>query len=487
MAFFHGVKATEVATALIPPAKLADGIPVFIGTAPVQQVENGLKNVNQAVLCNSYKEAVAQFGYSEDWDKYTLCEAMYAAFMLYRIAPIVFINVLDVKEHKTSINIKEIALVEGKAELPVGILIDTLKVKSGDGQTEYKKDIDYLTSYDDTGKLQLIISSTGALTNIQSVKIDAEILDPERVTKSDIIGGIDINTGKREGTEAITDVFLKYNLIPGMIGAPGFTDDSEVGAVLTAKGYGINGVFKAQMIALDLGFKECKKYTDAVNKKKSLNYYDPLQTVCWLNGRLGTKIFHGSTIAILRKALTDQSNDGVPYESPSNLAIQIDAAVLDDGTEVWLDLTEANYLNSNGICTFLNFVGGWKLWGNRTGCYPSMTDPKDTFISLRAMMSWWGNREILTYWQKVDRGMNKRLLTSILNSMKVDINGLVAAGALVGGKCVLYEEENPTTELIDGKIAFHTNLGFVTPAEQIEFKNEFDTSYIETLVSSLAS
>lgn len=488
MAFFHGVKTNEIPTALIPPSKLADGIPVFIGTAPVQQVEDGVKNANKAVMLNNYKEAVEQFGYSDDWGNYTLCEVMYAAFKLYGVAPIVFINVLDINEHKTIITDTTIEINEGKAILPIGIVTNTLKIVSNDNEAEvYKEGVDYLITYSDEGILQLITIPAGGLENIKNIKISADILNPEQVTKGDIIGGIDINTGNREGAEVITDVFLKYNLIPGMIGAPGFTNDSEVGAILTAKGYGINGVFKAQMIALDLGSDDCKRYSDAPSKKKILNYHDPLQTVCWLNGRLGEKIFHGSTIAIFRKALTDQKNDGIPYESPSNLSVQMDSAVLDDGKEVWLDLNDANYLNANGICTFLNFIGGWKLWGNRTGAYPSITDPKDCLICLRSMMSWWGNREVLTYWQKVDRAMNKKLLTTILNSMKVDINGLVAAGVLVGGECVLYQDENPTTALIDGKIAFHCNLGFVNPAEVIEFNNEYDTSYIEALVASLAT
>lgn len=487
MALRHGVYTNEIPTAIIPPSCLADGVPVFIGTAPIQQVDGGLKNVNRAILCSNYADAVAQLGYHENWGKYTLCEAIYAAFALYGIGPVVFINVLDPAEHMRKLNDTEIAIAEGKADLPDGIIVSTLKVKSAEDATEYSANADYVTSYADDGTLRLIVMEGGKLDGARKVKIDADVLDPEQATKADIIGGIDINDGKRKGAEVISEVFLRYTKIPGSIGAPGWADDSEVGAILAAKGYGLNGVFKAQMVAVDISAATCKKYSDVPAAKKALNFVDPLQTVVWPLARLGSKVFHGSTVAILRKALTDFNNDGVPYESPSNMAAKMDAAVLADGKEVWLDQTDANYINENGVCTFLNFFTGWVFWGNRTACYPGVTDPKDTFICLRSMMSWWGNREVTTYWQKVDRAMNKRLLTTILNSMKVDINGLVASGALLGGECVIYGDENPTTSLIDGKIAFHVKLGFETPAEEIKFNNEYDTSYIEALVASLAS
>lgn len=203
--------------------------------------------------------------------------------------------------------------------------------------------------------------------------------------------------------------------------------------------------------------------------------------------KLGEKVYHGSTIAICVKATVDHGHDAIPYESPSNKPAQMDSCVLADGSEVFLTNTEANYLNENGVVTFLNFIGGWKLWGNRTAAYPAVTDPKDSFICIRSMMSWWGNREVLTYWQKVDTPMNKRLLTTIISSMKLDINGLAAQGAILGGEIKLVEEENPVTDLIDGKIAFHTWMGFIAPAETIIFVNEFDPRFIQALVAELAA
>lgn len=38
-------------------------------------------------MCQSYAEAVAALGYSDDWEKYPICEAIYSQFKLYGVAP----------------------------------------------------------------------------------------------------------------------------------------------------------------------------------------------------------------------------------------------------------------------------------------------------------------------------------------------------------------------------------------------------------------
>ena len=87
--------------------------------------------------------------------------------------------------------------------------------------------------------------------------------------------------------------------------------------------------------------------------------------------------------------------------------MQINGCCLKDGTEVVLGPDEAGYLNGQGVVTALNFIGGWKCWGNRTACYPSNTDPKDAFICIRRMFNWHAQTFIQTYWAKVDKPINK--------------------------------------------------------------------------------
>ena len=86
----HRVKTSEVPTRIVPPRRISAGIPVVFGTAPVEDL--AVKPINEPVLCYSYAEFVTQLGWSDDWEKYTLCEFAYSHFALFGMAPIVVVN-----------------------------------------------------------------------------------------------------------------------------------------------------------------------------------------------------------------------------------------------------------------------------------------------------------------------------------------------------------------------------------------------------------
>ena len=103
MSYKHGVYTARVANAGALTAKAQGTIPVYIGTAPIHlaadYAENGAARVNTPILLNSYREAVALLGYSDDWAKFTLCEVIHAHFLneINPIAPIVVVNINDGK------------------------------------------------------------------------------------------------------------------------------------------------------------------------------------------------------------------------------------------------------------------------------------------------------------------------------------------------------------------------------------------------------
>lgn len=128
MAYKHGVYTSEVATSIIPAVNTTAGLPVVFGTAPIHLATDRAKS-NRPILCYSYQEAVEQFGYSKNWQEYTLCEVMYSQFSLYNRSPIVFVNVLDANKHKEAIENRELQLNDKVATIAEPILLETLKVK----------------------------------------------------------------------------------------------------------------------------------------------------------------------------------------------------------------------------------------------------------------------------------------------------------------------------------------------------------------------
>lgn len=473
MTYKHGVSTQEIPTSLVAPVPVSAGLPIVFGIAPVNLVA-GKVPVNEPILAYKYAEATSKLGYSNDFDKYTLCEFMSAHFSLFNVSPAVFVNVLDPSVHKIASEPKTLDVVDGEAVLEIeGVLLESMVIKNG--STTYEKD-KYDLEFDDDGYVHIFISEA------QSISVEFDVIDPSAVDFADIIGGVSVD-GTYKGLELINQIFPRFRLVPGQIVAPKFSTNPAVAAVMAAKANSINGLFKATA-NVDIPTSEITDYTRVAEYKNLKNLTSTYQDVFWPKVSLGGQQYHLGTQAASLMCSVDAANSDIPYVSPSNKNLQADSAVLADGKEIFLGQDQAAYLNGQGIVTALNFIGGWKLWGNRTGTYPGVTDPKDSFIPVRRMFNWVQNTLILTYWQKVDNPTNTKLIETVLDSINIWLNGLSARGYLLGGRVEFLEDENPETSLIDGKVTFHVYFTPPIPAKEIEFLVEFDVAYLKTLFAA---
>lgn len=478
MAYKHGNYGSEVATSIVPMTEVSAGLPVVFGTAPIHLASDPSK-ANSLVLCYSYSEAVTAFGYSDDWEKYTLCEFMKSHFALFNLAPVIFVNVLDAEKHKISIDKQNVKIENNMVIINDTVILNTLKIKVSE-ENLLENGVDYTAGYNDDEQVVITILDNSKIAGQTEIIVNYDKINSEMVTKDDIIGGIDIQTGEAEGLELINEVYPKSRLVPGLILAPGWSCDSEVAAIMKAKCTNISGHFKAICLC-DADTETLVKYSDVPEWKNNKNYVDPYQIICWPKVSLGGTQYHLSTQLAGVICRTDSQHDDIPYWSPSNQSLQADSAVLADGREIYLDTASAAYLNGQGVVTALNFIGGWTAWGNRTTAYPSNTDVKDAFIPIRRMFNWVNNTLITTFWHKIDNPINKRLIETIVDSANIWLNGLSAKGALLGGRVEFRTDENPTTDLLDGIIRFHVFITPPSPARDIEFIQEYDPDYISTL------
>lgn len=483
MAYFHGVKASEVPTSIIAPVQTTAGLPVVFGTAPVHLTDDPAAYVNKPVICYSWAEAVAALGYSGDWDKYTLCEAMYSEFKLYAVKPIIFVNVLNPAIHKAGVSGAEKDLAADKTvTINEPVILSTLKVKaSSEASSDAVLNTDYIAAYDDDGKLIITVLPDGALADNTSIVLTYDKVDPTAVTANNVIGGVD-SSGNSTGLELIDQIYTLFSMVPGIVAAPGWSENPTVAAVMKAKCLNISELFRCICLT-DIDTAQVTKYADVNAWKNNNNYTGTNQGVCWPCVRMGDMVFHMSTHLMGVIGVTDAANDDVPYQSPSNQTLQATGLCLKDGTEVTLSLPQANLLNSQGVITGLNFSGGWKLWGNYTGAYPSITDVKDSFICVRRMFDWQYQTFILTYWQKVDQPLTPRLVKTIVDSEQIRLNGLVSRGFLLGADVKFLEEENPTTDLLNGIIRVHSYITPPVPAQEIDDILEYDVNNFQTLFS----
>lgn len=549
MAFFHGVKTSEVPTSLLAPNEVDSAITLAVGTAPIHLAANPAK-ANEPVLCYKLAEYVEKFGNTDDFENYTLAEVASSQFQLFGVAPTIFINVLDPDKHYNEREITSAASLNTPLELDTPMLLDTLKITSDGVQTlTLTEDVEYevisdgtdttvnilagatlpsdsiaieYTASDSTvvstevavaalpytlpvGSTSLSITCDRNFTNIltrdedysakydggkvkitflddtkivdESVTITWHELDPTQVTSADIIGTVDAD-GNSTGIELIESVYPKFRVVPTILISPKYSAAPEVAAVMKTKVAKINEIFKAIAIA---DIPASLSYSEVPAWKNAKNLVDENLIVCWPKISLGGVQYHLSTQLAGLMAQVDFDNDSIPYVSPSNKNLQMDSSVLEGGTEQNLSLPQANYLNSNGVTTALNFSQGWVAWGNACSKFPSSTDPIERFISIRRMMNWITNSLVLTYFSQVDAPMNRRLIETIMDSVAIWFNGLAAKGCILGGRIVFDSDDNPTTNLISGIVKFKVYVTPPPPSEVISFELEFDPKYLSTL------
>lgn len=490
MAFQHGVRVSEQPTSLIAPVLGTAGLQVVFGTAPVNLADDPYSVTNTPVIAYSWPEAVKKLGYSADYAKYTLCQSMYASFQLIGVAPVVFVNVLDPKKHKKTIEAQTVTVEDMEALVPVtGLLLDTVKVSvpAGDSGTAtlLAKDTDYLLSFDDDGQVLITLTTAGAGAAATSLTVEGTAIDPEAVEASDVIGVS--ATGGEKGFEVLRQVYPKLGMTPGLILAPGWSHIPDVGIVMAAKTEEINGYFRCEgFVDIDSTADGCTAYDKVKVAKESAGCTNKHIMALWPCIAVGSSWFWYSAIMGALTAYVDANNDDVPNLSPSNKLIGVTGTVLADGeTEVVLDQLQGNAVNSFGVTTAIN-VNGWRTWGNRSACYPANTDPKDMWFCCRRFFSWWGNSFILTYFQKVDDPANVRLIETIVDTENIRGGAYVSAGKCARAEIKFNMDENPVTNLIDGKLTFHQFLTPYPPAEDIHNILEFDPYALESALAAAA-
>ncbi|HCD43986.1 MAG TPA: phage tail protein [Lachnoclostridium sp.] len=480
MSYKHGIEVIENKTSFPNPLSTRYGVQVVLGTAPVNLAENPYEMANKPVKAANFEEAAKLLGYSDDWDKFTLCESMYASFKVFQVSPVIFINVLDAKKHSKDVQEASYQVVSHQVILiNSGILKDTVKITALQGVEDkaLSENKDFIMDFNSAGDLVITLLSTGNAYETSEVKASFKVIAPDMVKEEDLIGFYNVETGEETGMEVLRQIYPKYGLIPGVLLAPGWTVKSNIGAALQAKCEGISGIFRT-MCLLDLDTKRAKKYADCLMLKKEMGYDEEHSIVLWPKVMKDGKQYSYSAIYGAMMSYYTVINGDVPYVYPSNKLLNVDGAVLADGTEVLLDQVQAGELNGSGIVTAFH-DNGWKSFGNNTGCYPGNTDPKDRWIGCRRMFDFVANYFITVYRAKLDEGMNKRMVDDIINSFNIWGNSLMASGMCAGLYAEYRKDENTISDILAGHMKVRIHFAPYTPAEYIQAIEEFDVTAFE--------
>ena len=478
----HGIYVYENDTALSAPITADSGVQCVIGAAPVWMLDDPAAVTNKPILCASATEAMEKLGYCTAFADYDLCQTMYITSNLYQVQPVVYINVLDVATmKKTAETVTLSAPVESRVTIDkVGAIKSLVSVSQGN--TTLVKDTDYTIEYDTNGKLVINFVPGSSFDSTEAATVSVTCADPSAVTAAVVVGAFNPSTGVATGAELIQYVYPKLGVIPSIILSPGHGHQPAVGIALAAKAANINGVFKG-IAVVDIDTTQATTYSQVKTVKDASGYTSPFCYPIWLCFKVGEYVFSGSAVAAALMSYTDAQNGDVPARTPSNKLLGVSGTCLADGTEVILTQDQGTIVNNGGVATAIN-LNGWRLWGSYTGAYPTTTDVKDMWIPVRRMFNWQANTFILTYFDKVDDPLNNVLVESVVDSENIRC-AAYAPDRWAGAEIQYLISDNPTTDLLAGKIVFRQKIAPYTPAQEIDNILSYDTSLLANTVAGL--
>lgn len=439
----------------------SQGAIVYVGTAPVHNVEGGANNVNKPIVVNNIAEARKYFGYSDEWDKYTLCEAMHVHLENKGVGPLVFINVLNPATHRAS----EAGTVSktpenGRITIPAAqdIILDSVVVKSGN--TAKIKGTDYAIAYNIEKKTITISELTAGALGTSALTITYNTVDATAVTTADVIGASD-GLGLNTGIFAIKNVYQLTGYIPAYLAAPGFSSVPAVHAAMYQNSVKVNGHWDVYMfVDLPIMNGETPLTLDTARNYKNGNGYTKENETVFFPLAQGTdgKIYHLSVLAAANFQELLLAQDGIPYKTASNtdcsLIENLYLGASNTG-RIYDDSIINEKLNKNGIASAAYVGGRWAIWGCHSADYDQENGDQINVAETNRMMLYYISNDFQhRRTPDVDKPMTANDLQTIIAEEQTRVDALLNIGALTRGVVTLNADAQAKSDIMNGDYSF---------------------------------
>lgn len=439
----------------------SQGAIVYVGTAPVHNVEGGANNVNKPIVVNNIAEARKYFGYSDEWDKYTLCEAMHVHLENKGVGPLVFINVLNPATHKASDSGTVSKTPEnGRVTIPAAqdIILDSVVVKSGN--TAKIKGTDYAIAYNVEKKTITISELTAGALGTSALTITYNTIDASAVTTADVIGASD-GLGLNTGIFAIKNVYQLTGYIPAYLAAPGFSSVPAVHAAMYQNSVKVNGHWDVYMfVDLPIVNGETPLTLDTATTYKNGNGYTKENETVFFPLAQGTdgKIYHLSVLAAANFQELLLAQDGIPYKTASNtdcsLIENLYLGASNTG-RVYDDSIINEKLNKNGIASAAYVGGRWAIWGCHSADYDQENGDQINVAETNRMMLYYISNDFQhRRTPDVDKPMTANDLQTIIAEEQTRVDALLNIGALTRGVVTLNADAQAKSDIMNGDYSF---------------------------------
>lgn len=439
----------------------SQGAIVYVGTAPVHNVEGGANNVNKPIVVNNIAEARKYFGYSDEWDKYTLCEAMHVHLENKGVGPLVFINVLNPATHRASdAGTVSKTPENGRVTIPAAqdIILDSVVVKSGN--TAKVKGTDYAIAYNIEKKTITITELTAGALGTSALTITYNTVDASAVTTADVIGASD-GLGLNTGIFAIKNVYQLTGYIPAYLAAPGFSSVPAVHAAMYQNSVKVNGHWDVYMfVDLPIVNGGTPLTLDTANTYKNGNGYTKENETVFFPLAQGTdgKIYHLSVLAAANFQELLLAQDGIPYKTASNtdcsLIENLYLGVSNTG-RIYDDSIINEKLNKNGIASAAYVGGRWAIWGCHSADYDQENGDQINVAETNRMMLYYISNDFQhRRTPDVDKPMTANDLQTIIAEEQTRVDALLNIGALTRGVVTLNADAQARSDIMNGDYSF---------------------------------
>lgn len=460
MAFHHGSETTRVNGGSVAVSTVDGAIIGIVGTAPMGAV-------NELTVCLTKKD-FAKFGTILE-QGFTLPDA-FDILARYASGQVYVVNVLDPAKHRTTVSNETLTLDSNTLTAQTakqGLL--SLSI-TANGAT-LNEGADYTVDLQ-TGEITFARSQT-------TLKATYAYADPTKVTEDDIKGGVDSLTGKRKGFELLRDGFNLFGADAKILICPEYDKTANCAAALAtladqmhAKAY--IQLPKGTSLSKAIAGRGPMGTINASASNENVRHFFPyavgssnsLESLATHAAGLRMKVDveHGYWFSTSNRELSGVIGMEIPL-----------TARVDDKQ------SETNRLNAVGITTIFNSFGtGFRLWGNRSSNFPTVTH-----ISCFEVASRTGDiidesiRQAEL--QFIDQPIDDALLDSFVETIDTFLR---SQKSLVGYSVGLDYEYDLVDAFSQGQIPLIYDYTPKIPGERISNKSVMTRKYLANLVSA---
>lgn len=459
MAFHHGSETTRVNGGSVAVSTVDGAIIGIVGTAPMGVV-------NELTVCLTKKD-FAKFG-TILGQGFTLPDA-FDILARYASGQVYVVNVLDPAKHRTTVT-DEVLTQDSNTLTAKTAKQGLLSLSITANGVTLNEGVDYTVDLQ-TSEITLARSQT-------NLKATYTYADPTKVTEDDIKGGVDSLTGKRKGFELLRDGFNLFGADAKILICPEYDKTASCAAALAtladqmhAKAY--IQLPKGTSLSKAIAGRGPMGTINASASNENVRHFFPyaigstnsLESLATHAAGLRMKVDvdHGYWFSTSNRDLSGVIGMEIPL-----------TARVDDKQ------SETNRLNAVGITTIFNSFGtGFRLWGNRSSNFPTVTH-----ISCFEVASRTGDiidesiRQAEL--QFIDQPIDDALLDSFVETIDTFLR---SQKSLVGYSVGLDYEYDLVDAFSQGQIPLIYDYTPKIPGERISNKSVMTRKYLVNLVS----